>query len=119
MLPAVEINSTFYRPHRATTFERWAASVPNEFRFAVKIPRTITHDKRLVNSARLIEEFLSSLAPIDSRVGCLLVQLAPSLPFHARAARVCLLLNCENDSIGELQSSLDTGAGSTADPTNF
>ena len=90
VLSAVEINSTFYRPHRATTFARWAASVPNEFRFAVKIPRAITHDKRLVDSAGLIEEFLLSLAPIDSRVGCLLVQLAPSLPFNARVARAFL-----------------------------
>lgn len=91
VLPAVEINSTFYRPHRAATFERWAANVPSEFRFAVKVPRTITHDQRLVNSAGLLEEFLSSLAPMGSQVGCLLVQLAPSLAFQARAARAFLV----------------------------
>ena len=87
VLPAVEINSTFHRPHRAATFERWAASVPRAFRFSIKIPRTITHDQRLAGSAGLIREFLASLAPLGSKMGCLLVQLPPSLAFDARVAR--------------------------------
>src|SRR5687767_13604572 len=40
----VEINSSFYRRHRPETWQRWAASVPAQFRFAVKLPRTITHE---------------------------------------------------------------------------
>jgi uncharacterized protein YecE (DUF72 family) len=43
VLNAVEINSSFYRPHRTATYERWAASVPEDFHFAVKIPKAITH----------------------------------------------------------------------------
>jgi uncharacterized protein YecE (DUF72 family) len=86
-LPAVEINSTFYRPHRASTFERWAASVPRAFRFSVKIPNTITHDQRLASSAKLLKTFLAELKPLGSRLGCLLVQLPPSLVFDARVAR--------------------------------
>jgi uncharacterized protein YecE (DUF72 family) len=86
-LPAVEINSTFYRPHRATTFERWAASVPRAFRFSVKIPSAITHDQRLAGAAPLLKSFLADLAPLGSRLGCLLVQLPPSLDFDARVAR--------------------------------
>ena len=39
---AVEINSSFYRPHRTATYERWAASVPEDFRFAVKVPKSAT-----------------------------------------------------------------------------
>jgi uncharacterized protein YecE (DUF72 family) len=85
-LPGVEINSTFYRPHRATTFERWAASVPRGFRFAVKLPGAITHEQRLARSASLIDAFLADLEPLGSRLGCLLVQLPPSLAFEARAA---------------------------------
>src|ERR1700735_1262435 len=42
-----EINSSFYRPHRRTTYERWAHSVPAGFRFAVKLPKAITHERRL------------------------------------------------------------------------
>jgi uncharacterized protein YecE (DUF72 family) len=82
---AVEINSTFHRPHRASTFERWAASVPRGFRFSVKLPRTITHDARLAGCGALLDEFLAGLAPLRSHLGCLLVQLPPSLPFDARA----------------------------------
>jgi len=87
VLPAVEINSTFHRPHRADTFARWAATVPRGFRFSVKMPRAITHDARLERSARPIEAFLADLAPLRSRLGCLLVQLPPSLAFDARVAR--------------------------------
>jgi uncharacterized protein YecE (DUF72 family) len=83
----VEINSTFYRPHRASTFERWAKSVPRAFRFSVKIPNTITHEQHLAGSAKLLERFLADLAPLGSRLGCLLVQLPPALAFNARVAR--------------------------------
>lgn len=86
-LPAVEINSTFYRAHRAATFERWAASVPRAFRFSIKIPRTITHDQRLTHSAPLLDALFADISPLGSRLGCLLVQLPPSLAFDARVAR--------------------------------
>ncbi len=86
-LPAVEINSTFYRPHRVATFERWAGTVPRAFRFSVKIPRTITHDQKLVDSSPLLGKFLADLKPLGTRLGCLLVQLPPSLVFDPRVAR--------------------------------
>src|ERR1700730_9075371 len=54
---AVEINSCFYRPHRLTTYERWAASVPEVFRFAVKLPKVITHEARLVGAASAVDRF--------------------------------------------------------------
>jgi uncharacterized protein YecE (DUF72 family) len=87
VLPAVEINSTFHRPHRAATFARWAASVPRTFRFSVKLPRAITHERRLAGCAAPLATFLGDVAPLGSRLGCLLVQLPPSLAFDARVAR--------------------------------
>jgi uncharacterized protein YecE (DUF72 family) len=87
VLSAVEINSTFYRPHRAATFERWAASVPKGFRFSVKLPREITHDRALAGAATPLRDFLASLEPLGSKLGCLLVQLAPSHAFEPRVAR--------------------------------
>ena len=87
VLPAVEINSTFHRPHRAATFERWAATVPRAFRFSVKLPRTITHDQKLERPAPLLDAFLGDLEPLGIKLGCLLVQLPPSLAFDARVAR--------------------------------
>jgi uncharacterized protein YecE (DUF72 family) len=92
VLPAVEINSTFHRPHRAATFERWAATVPRTFRFSVKLPRTITHDQKLVGTAALLKAFLADLEPLGARLGCLLVQLPPSLAFDARVARAFFTL---------------------------
>ncbi len=75
----VEINSSFYRQHRRGTYERWAASVPPSFRFAVKVPRAITHDQRLIATDVLLEVFLEEASALGSRLGPLLVQLPPSL----------------------------------------
>jgi uncharacterized protein YecE (DUF72 family) len=83
-LPAVEINSSFYRPHRPSTYARWAAAVPQGFRFSVKAPRAITHERRLANVEGLLDQFLGAVAVLGARLGCLLVQLPPSLTFEAR-----------------------------------
>ena len=84
---AVEINSTFHRSHRDSTYERWAASVPAHFRFSVKVPKTITHGQRLAGAEALVEMFLEEVQPIGERIGCLLVQLPPSLELEPRVAR--------------------------------
>jgi uncharacterized protein YecE (DUF72 family) len=76
-----EINSTFHRQHRRATYERWAASVPPDFRFAVKLPQAITHDQRLVAADVLLEVFLDEVRGLGHRLGPLLVQLPPSLAF--------------------------------------
>jgi len=84
--PAVEINSSFYRPHRPATYARWAASVPSGFRFAVKIPRAITHERRLADAGPLLDAFLAGPAALGTALGCLLVQLPPSLALDAATA---------------------------------
>jgi uncharacterized protein YecE (DUF72 family) len=86
-LPAVEINSSFYRPHRRATYERWAATVPRSFRFSVKIPKTITHEQRLVDTERQLDVFLADVAGLGDRLGCLLVQLPPKLELDVAIAR--------------------------------
>ena len=83
---AVEINSSFYRPHRRTTYERWAASVPAGFRFAVKLPRAITHAARLVDAAAPLARFADEVAGLGGKRGPVLVQLPPSLAFDAGVA---------------------------------
>ncbi len=83
---AVEINSTFYRSHRGSTYLRWAACTPDGFRFSVKAPRAITHDARLVDVADALEGFLSELDPLRAKLGALLVQLPPSLAFDPAIA---------------------------------
>ncbi|MCE2576152.1 DUF72 domain-containing protein [Komagataeibacter sp. FNDCR2] len=83
---AVEINSSFYRPHRRTTYERWAASVPPAFRFSVKLPRTITHERRLIDCRALIARFAEETGGLGDRRGPILVQLPPSFAYPGAIA---------------------------------
>ena len=83
---AVEINSSFYREHRVATWARWARTVPAGFRFSAKIPREITHVRRLVDCGPLIERFVEGPAALGTRAGPLLVQMPPSLAFDATVA---------------------------------
>ncbi len=83
---AVEINSSFYRPHRTATYARWSASVPASFRFSVKIPKTITHALRLRQASELLATFLTEAGGLGEKLGCLLVQLPPSLSFEPAVA---------------------------------
>lgn len=83
---SVEINSSFYRPHRPGTYARWAASVPTGFRFAVKLPRAITHEQRLVESGDLLERFAGEVASLGEKRGPILIQLPPSLGFDTEVA---------------------------------
>lgn len=78
-LTAVEINSSFYKPHKPATYARWAVSVPPEFRFSVKLPKAITHERRLADCEGLVDAFLSEAGQLGDKLGCLLVQLPPSL----------------------------------------
>ena len=84
---AVEINSSFHRSHRRATYERWAAGVPGSFRFSVKLPKTITHERRLVDAADLTQRFLDEALGLGGKLGCLLVQLPPSLEWDADVVR--------------------------------
>ena len=76
---AVEINSSFYRPHRASSYARWAESVPDDFRFSVKMPKAMTHEMRLAGCAAALDEFLAPVRALGEKLGCLLLQLPPKL----------------------------------------
>lgn len=86
VFPSVEINSSFYRPHRPLTYQRWAESVPAAFRFAVKMPKSITHVQRLVGGQQLLDDFLFQCSHLGEKLGCILVQLPPSLAFDPAVA---------------------------------
>lgn len=101
---AVEINSSFYRPHRHSTYSRWAASTPEGFRFAVKAPKQITHLKRLVDAGAEVEGFIAETSGLGNKLGVVLVQLPPSLAFDPLVverffqdlrARVAAPIGCE------------------------
>jgi uncharacterized protein YecE (DUF72 family) len=72
---AVEINSTFYAPPSHHVIGRWLNETPEHFRFTCKAPREITHDRRLRSCAELMEQFLEGIAPLRSKLRCVLIQL--------------------------------------------
>jgi len=82
VFPAVEINSSFYRPHQPKTYARWAASVPDDFRFSVKLPKAITHEARLREADELLDRFVREAGELGPKLGCVLVQLPPSGVFQ-------------------------------------
>lgn len=86
VLSAAEINSSFHRPHKRETYERWAASVPGDFAFCVKVPKAISHSARLENAAELLDAFIDQVAGLGSKLHVLLLQLPPSLPFDESVA---------------------------------
>jgi uncharacterized protein YecE (DUF72 family) len=85
-LNATEINSSFHRPHRPSTYARWAEAVPDDFRFSVKLPKTITHQARLVGCEDLLARFAEEVAGLGDKRGPLLVQLPPSFAFPGEVA---------------------------------
>jgi uncharacterized protein YecE (DUF72 family) len=87
VFPCVEINSSFYRSHQERTYVRWAASVPDEFAFSVKMPRTITHELRLQQCEVPLRAFLQEVSALGGKLGCLLIQLPPSLALDVKVAR--------------------------------
>jgi uncharacterized protein YecE (DUF72 family) len=76
-LPTVEINNTFYRMPKREALEGWRSQVPEEFRFAIKAPRRITHIKRLKDCAAELQYFLPVLDALQPCLGSVLFQLPP------------------------------------------
>ena len=86
LVGCAEINSSFHRPHKAATYAKWAAATPRGFQFAVKVPRTITHDLKLRRARQPLSQFLEESSGLGDKRGPLLVQLPPSLTFDPRVA---------------------------------
>ena len=84
-LTCAEINSTFYRPPRASTWDRWAASVADSFRFSVKAPKTITHQQLKPQPAEL-QSFVAAASLLGAKLGPLLFQLPPKQVFDPMLA---------------------------------
>lgn len=83
---AVEINSSFHRPHRLDTWVRWAGTVPADFRFSVKLPKIISHERKLVDCDALVRQFLSEAGGLGDKLAILLLQLPPKLAFEPQVA---------------------------------
>jgi uncharacterized protein YecE (DUF72 family) len=89
-LPIVEINNTFYRMPTAAAIQGWRSQVPDSFRFAIKVPRRITHLKRLKGCAEELKFLLAALEDLEPCLGSLLVQLPPYAKCDAPALEAFL-----------------------------
>lgn len=78
-LNSVEINSSFYRMPRRTTLEKWAADVPDGFRFTLKASRRITHEKRLSDAQDSVDYLHGLTGELGEKLGPILFQLHPRL----------------------------------------
>lgn len=76
---SVEINNSFYRMPNEATVLKWASEVPDGFRFVLKAPQRITHQKRLVGAEDTVQFFLEIAAALGPKLGPLLFQLPPNL----------------------------------------
>jgi uncharacterized protein YecE (DUF72 family) len=74
---SVEVDSTFYHIPAPHVVEHWYEVTPRDFRFVCKVPREITHERKLRDSADLVTEFLQSVEPLGEKLAFLLVQLPP------------------------------------------
>lgn len=86
LFDGVEINSSFHRRHRQSTWARWAASVPPNFRFSVKLPKEISHVRRLIDCDALLDAFFDEIVALGDRLAILLLQLPPKLSFDPAVA---------------------------------
>ena len=81
-----EINSSFHRSHKPGTWARWAESVPEDFRFAAKLSKAITHGAKLAECGALLADAIAEMRLLGPKLAVVLVQLPPSLAFDAALA---------------------------------
>jgi uncharacterized protein YecE (DUF72 family) len=82
----VEVNNTFYQLPKRSTFESWTEQTPNDFVFAVKMSRFLTHIKRLKDPEEAVGRFFEAAAGLGGKLGPVLLQMPPT--FRADAARL-------------------------------
>jgi uncharacterized protein YecE (DUF72 family) len=104
IFPSIEINGTFYSLQRPESFAKWFAATPDDFVFAVKGPRFITHIRRLVNArAPLANFFASGILRLGPKLGPILWQLPPNFKFDPkRLAGFFKLLPRDTESAASL-----------------
>jgi uncharacterized protein YecE (DUF72 family) len=79
MMNSIEINSSFYKIPQASTVSKWAADVPEDFKFTFKLFREITHNRDVAFDPELVCKFFEVISHVEFKKGCVLIQLPPSI----------------------------------------
>ena len=87
----VEVDSTFYAIPPSSTVRGWAARTPSNFRFALKLPQEITHEKRFVDAVPVLQEFVDRSRELGERLGPILIQCGPDFSPAEKDAFVSFL----------------------------
>lgn len=77
----VELNATFYRSFPKKTYQHWYETVPEQFRYVIKLSRYITHHKYLLNVKTAIRRAENSAHFLEDKLGLILMQLPPRMPY--------------------------------------
>ncbi len=101
VLACTEINSSFYRSHRPSTYARWAAMTPENFRFSVKAPKAITHECDFAPTRAQFQSFLNEARCLGRKLGPILFQLPPRQDFDKSRSRDFLTVFRDLYSEGE------------------
>jgi len=88
----VEVNATFYRTFKDTTYQKWYQRAPSNFRYVLKAHRIITHRKYLQNAEEEIKDFSRKADLLENKLGMILLQLAPQTPYEPERLKKVLLL---------------------------
>lgn len=76
-----EINASFYRDIRETTFLKWYQNSPKNFIYSVKLNRVVTHFKRLKVDRKTLDNYINKISLLKEKLGVILIQLPPGLKF--------------------------------------
>lgn len=100
-----ELNSTFYRFPTLKSLESWHDKAPEGFIFSIKVPKTITHIRRLENCAEEISKFYDVASKgLKTKLGCVLFQMPPSFSYSAeRLEAVTAIINPEFSNVFEFR----------------
>ena len=93
----VEVDSTFYAIPSAKNVRSWASRVPAGFKFALKLPKEISHDSRLRDAAGVAPLFFDRAREVGTRLGPILIQLGPDFMPDERPALAEFLTRLPHD----------------------
>ena len=103
----LELNVTFYRFPQLSFLESWYNRSPGEFRFSVKVPRTITHYQHFINSEPLLNEFYALLSKgLSDKLGPVLFQLPPKYQYTPeRLQQILQIMDTDFENVIEFRHS--------------
>lgn len=87
----VEINATFYRSFKDETYFKWYNEVPDTFQYILKAPRSVTHTQLLQDPNNHLSQFWQSAQLLSNKLGLILLQLSPRIPYNINLLRRTLI----------------------------